>query len=476
MQGQVILTASSVESPISTWDLQTGVHLSSFKSNASPRNGLCCLGKDYLVSAQTSKDALQFWAWHKDQVLQRSFAMERITALAGTPDGMLLAGGGASGAVYVWEVASGRMLRSWAAHYKAVSAVSFSASGSLLVTASEDTLVSVWVTHELLDASMDTSAPTFTRPEALYSWSEHTLPVTGLWVGQNGAEGASLVASCSLDRSCKLHRLSDGALLASVQLQVPLQCVALDSGEHALFAGGSDGSIFEVDLLSGGEVSAAGGGHLTLQPIARMAGHERPVNSLAFSSDGEVLVSGSDDGTARTWDLRSRQPVQILQTPGRLPVTSVLVLPCPERLAHGSLGGPGSGSGRQAAKRLAPLAPLVKFPGMAGTLKPWEGPAVVVDGSLAYVGPAGLQVQQEEQQEDEEVWEAVQGVTTAGEAGEQQHGADASGQIGADVLQAQVVQLQAELQAARSSAAKWQELHSQLYRFSVEQVDAQEGR
>eukprot|EP00983_Pelagomonas_calceolata_P112294 1159869-Pelagomonas_calceolata.AAC.5 len=52
----------------------------------------------------------------------------------------------------------------------AVSAVSFSASGSLLVTASEDTLVSVWVTHELLDASMDTSAPTFTRPEALYSW------------------------------------------------------------------------------------------------------------------------------------------------------------------------------------------------------------------------------------------------------------------------------------------------------------------
>eukprot|EP00983_Pelagomonas_calceolata_P112292 1159869-Pelagomonas_calceolata.AAC.3 len=45
--------------------------------------------------------------------------------------------------------------------------------------------------------------------------------------------------------------------------------------------------------LPGGEVSAAGGGHLTLQPIARMAGHERPVNSLAFSSDGEVLVSGA---------------------------------------------------------------------------------------------------------------------------------------------------------------------------------------
>jgi hypothetical protein len=54
----------------------------------------------------------------QDQVLQRCFAMERITSVACTLDGMLLCGGGASGAVYVWEVASGRLLRNWAAHYK----------------------------------------------------------------------------------------------------------------------------------------------------------------------------------------------------------------------------------------------------------------------------------------------------------------------------------------------------------------------
>ncbi len=54
----------------------------------------------------------------QDQVLQRSFAMERLTSVTATADGMLLAGGGASGAVYVWETASGRLLRNWPAHYK----------------------------------------------------------------------------------------------------------------------------------------------------------------------------------------------------------------------------------------------------------------------------------------------------------------------------------------------------------------------
>jgi pre-rRNA-processing protein IPI3 len=44
--------------------------------------------------------------------------MERLTSVAASPDGMFLAGGGVSGTLYIWETASGRLLRSWPAHYK----------------------------------------------------------------------------------------------------------------------------------------------------------------------------------------------------------------------------------------------------------------------------------------------------------------------------------------------------------------------
>lgn len=55
----------------------------------------------------------------QDQVLQRSFTQERLTAVAASRDGAYLAGGGASGSLYLWELGSGRLLRAWPAHYKA---------------------------------------------------------------------------------------------------------------------------------------------------------------------------------------------------------------------------------------------------------------------------------------------------------------------------------------------------------------------
>ena len=71
--------------------------------------------------SRACSQSLRFLSPHsdtQDQVLQRSFCMERMSALAATPDGAYLAAGGASGTVYLWEVASGRLLRSWPAHYK----------------------------------------------------------------------------------------------------------------------------------------------------------------------------------------------------------------------------------------------------------------------------------------------------------------------------------------------------------------------
>ena len=52
-------------------------------------------------------------------MLQRSYAVEPIAAVACSPEGVYCAGGGLSGTIYVWEVPSGRLLRSWPAHYKA---------------------------------------------------------------------------------------------------------------------------------------------------------------------------------------------------------------------------------------------------------------------------------------------------------------------------------------------------------------------
>jgi WD40 repeat protein len=128
-------------------DVSTGTAIATYKLNASPVGGLALLGRDYLLSTQIGKGSFHFWTWHKvgprcagarpprpqlllpsahpppppllqDQVHLRSFAPEPLSAVACSPDGVFCAAGGASGALHLWETSTGRLLRSWPAHYK----------------------------------------------------------------------------------------------------------------------------------------------------------------------------------------------------------------------------------------------------------------------------------------------------------------------------------------------------------------------
>src|SRR2546427_7978597 len=48
---------------------------------------------------------------------------------------------------------------------------------------------------------------------------------------------------------------------------------------------------------------------------ATFAGHSGKVISVAFSPDGQLLASGSDDGLGRLWDLHSQQIVSTITNP-----------------------------------------------------------------------------------------------------------------------------------------------------------------
>ena len=175
------------------------------------------------------------WGLDKESALHRFFVGEPVSVVASSPDGTHFAAGALSGAVYMWEVSTGMLAKTWNAHFKAVSAISFAASGSVLITAGEDTVVSAWSLGSLLDPAAG-HAP----PVPKYTWAEHALPVTSLAIGGGpggGAAGAGLVASASADRTCKLWTLGGGHLLRSIELPAALVSVALDACESTLYAG-----------------------------------------------------------------------------------------------------------------------------------------------------------------------------------------------------------------------------------------------
>jgi len=120
----------------------------------------------------------------------------------------------------------------------------------------------------------------------------------------------------------------------------------MDAGEKRLLVGGALGDIFVVDMdvvsqartASRALVHAVGGvggqqqGGGGNERWDMLAGHSKAVTSLVCSWDGRVVVSASEDGSLRWWDVDSQQCVKkvSLDTPG--PVTGLLLLPRPTAL------------------------------------------------------------------------------------------------------------------------------------------------
>ena len=98
-----------------------------------------------------------------------------------------------------------------------------------------------------------------------------------------------------------------GTLLRSATFPVPLHCVLLGPAEHALYAGGADGRIFELPLagqpvpvaIGAGNENACEGllaaGDVGGRGWAALEGHTRTVTCLEATTDGGYMLSGGND-------------------------------------------------------------------------------------------------------------------------------------------------------------------------------------
>jgi WD40 repeat protein len=83
------------------------------------------------------------------------------------------------------------------------------------------------------------------------------------------------------------------------------------------------------------EGNLAGGAQSTrLHRILR--GHSRRLYSVAFTPDGSLILTGSDDGTARVWDTESGSPLVLVKTEDGRALTSVTLSPDGTRILASS--------------------------------------------------------------------------------------------------------------------------------------------
>jgi hypothetical protein len=167
-------------------------------------------GEIRLFDTATAKPVLELPAAHGDTVFGVSFS----------PDGTKLASGGADKLVKVWEVPTGKLLKTFEGHTHHVLDVAWKADGKLIASAGADDVIKVW---------------DFEKGEQARTIKGHGKQVTRLtFVGTTAT-----VLTCSGDGTARLWNAATGSPVRT-------------------FAGGPD-FLYAVAASADGAVIAAGG-------------------------------------------------------------------------------------------------------------------------------------------------------------------------------------------------------------------------
>ncbi|XP_070480766.1 WD repeat-containing protein 18 isoform X2 [Equus przewalskii] len=224
------------------WELHSGANLLTYRGGQAGPRGLALLNGEYLLAAQLGKNYINAWELQrKDQLQQKIMCPGPVTCLTTSPNGLYVLAGIAE-SIYLWEVSTGNLLVILSRHYQDISCLQFTGDSSHFLSGGKDCLVLVWSLCSVLQVD-----PSRT-PAPRHVWSRHTLPITDLHCGLGGP--LARVATASLDQTVKLWEVSSGELLLSVLFDVGIMAVTMDLAEHHMFCGGSDGSIFQVDLCT----------------------------------------------------------------------------------------------------------------------------------------------------------------------------------------------------------------------------------
>ncbi|KAG8046915.1 hypothetical protein GUJ93_ZPchr0008g13701 [Zizania palustris] len=312
-QQQLVLAASSADAGVAAWDLRTGAEAIRHRTCASRPRALTVVAGRFLAAAQApagSSAPIHYYHWDRPQVAVKSFPVEPIRALIADTEGSYLIGGGISGDIFLWEVSSGELLVQWHAHYRAVRCLAL--YDYLLVSGSEDGSIKVWDLITMLDEQSRLEAKTL----HLYSFNQHGLPVTDV-----ACFHGAIAVSSSEDRTCKIWSLYEGRMLRSILFPSIIDSITLDPRSHIFYAGGRDGKIYVTAM--GVDVSSNSCDDSSI--IGAFDDHSKGVTSLASSTDGLVLISGSEDGNVRVWDTRSQQVIRKFKH-SQGPVTNVLLV------------------------------------------------------------------------------------------------------------------------------------------------------
>ncbi len=338
--------ASAGDDTIRLWDVDTGQHIRTLSEYRHLPKSVSFSPDGNTIASGGADDTIRLWEVDTGEQLRTlSGHTKDVLCVSFSPDGRIIASGGDDNDIRLWNAHDGTLLHTLREYSGDVLSVSFSPDGHIIAGASMNfSYIRLWHVH------------TGTHLRKL---SGHTGGVYSV----SFSPDSTTIASASSDNTIRLQHAHtgehirtlsghtpgarsvsfspDGNIIASPSGASKTRLWDAHTGEHLHTLSGGDGGLGDghgSDIISvsfspdGATIASASGvadgintfdtirlwnthdsTHLrTLSGDNPMFKNRATVNSVAFSPDGHLIVSGTEDETIRLWNVDTGEHIRTL--------------------------------------------------------------------------------------------------------------------------------------------------------------------
>ena len=237
-----------------------------------------------------------------------------INTVAFSPDGKYLASGSDDITIKLWDLEMGKDVQTLFGHNDWVNSVAFSVDGRNLVSGSTDETIKIWNSKtgdeiKTLTGHKNGVLSVLFSPDAKYIASGSRDNSIKLWDAETGEDIKTFIGH--RDSVWSLSFSPDGQYLASGSQDEKIKLWKIESGKEIKTLTGHSNSVLSVSFSPDGKYLVSGSRDNatkiwkfeTGDEIKTLTGHKNGVLSVSFSQDGKYLSSGDQNGTTKLWDI-----------------------------------------------------------------------------------------------------------------------------------------------------------------------------
>ncbi len=318
------LASAGTDEAIALWNTTSGERFALFNGHTRDINDLTPNTNGTRLLSASRDGTARLWDLTNAAIVRDFIGHTSNSIGVYMPQGRAIVSGSGDSTLRLWDIASGRTIREWKGHAGAVLALDVPRDGQRIVSAARDNTLRLWTLdsdepmvlrgHEGAVSAVsltpdETQALSAGRDGVVIRWDLSTgqevnryvraqRSTSGLFALAVSSDGTRIAAGGD-DQVITVWDAASGDVRHTLSgHERSVRALAFSPDGTRLVSGSTNGDIFLWDVASG-------------QLIRAFNGHNRTIQALDFSLDGKTFVSVSVDSTLRVWDVESSFEVRV---------------------------------------------------------------------------------------------------------------------------------------------------------------------